>query len=51
VSAAVVTPAVWFMEMRSGMRRDDSGTSQLCQETALVLVEWVHDAASGRSYS
>jgi len=39
------------MEMRSGMRGDDSGTLQLCQETAVILVEWMQDAASGRSLS
>ena len=39
------------MEMRSGMRVDDSGTWQLCHKTAVILVEWMQDAASGRSYS
>ena len=39
------------MEMRSGMLGDDSGMWQLCQETAVILVEWMQDAVSGMSYS
>jgi len=40
-----------LMEMGSGMCGVKSGTWQLCRETALVLIEWVLDAVSGRSYS
>ena len=36
--------------MRTGMR-GDLGTWQLCQETAVILVEWMQNAASGRLYS